>query len=79
VVRPSARTGALAAALRCLKRLVPGATLLVASPSPVPASDGDVIALDAEEIAAGPLAAASAIEREREANRKDRPERRVRA
>jgi hypothetical protein len=51
--------------MRCLKRLVPRARLFVAPACPPRDADTEVIVLDAEEIAAGPLAAATALERER--------------
>jgi hypothetical protein len=67
VVRPSDRAGALAAAMRCLKRLVPRARVIVA-PEPPPVEAGaEVVTVDAEEIALGPLSAATALERERAA------------
>lgn len=66
VVRPG-RASANAAALRCLRRLVPGALLLVHPEAPPVDADAEVLSVDAEEIAAGPLSAASALERERAA------------
>jgi Na+-transporting methylmalonyl-CoA/oxaloacetate decarboxylase gamma subunit len=65
VVRPGAREGFLATAMRCLGRLVPRARLVVAPTSPPREADTEVIVLDAEEIAAGPLTAATALARER--------------
>jgi hypothetical protein len=65
VVRPSASDGFLGTALRCLRRLVPRARLVVGPACPPRDVDAEVIVLDAEEIAAGPLAAATALERER--------------
>lgn len=66
VVRPSAREGVLAGAMRCLRRLVPQA-ILVAAPAPPPEDpEAEAVELDADEVAAGPLAAASALARERE-------------
>jgi hypothetical protein len=65
VLRSSARGGAIAAATRCLNRLVPEASVLVAPASPPADADAEVVTLDAEEVAAGPLSAASALERER--------------
>jgi hypothetical protein len=73
VVRPSAREGVVAAALRCLGRLVPRARLVVAPASPPEDPDAEVITLDADEVAAGPLAAASALARERAATARARP------
>jgi hypothetical protein len=63
VLRSGARDSAIAAATRCLKRLVPDASVLVAPAFPPP--DAEVVTLDAEEVAAGPLSAASALDRER--------------
>jgi hypothetical protein len=65
VLRSSGRHGVLAAATRCLKRLVPDASVVFAPASPPPGAEA--ITLDAEEVAAGSLTAASALERERAA------------
>ncbi|HUK64178.1 MAG TPA: hypothetical protein VLV15_12615, partial [Dongiaceae bacterium] len=62
-MRPSDYDGDLALAVRCLKRLVPDAQLVVAHSVPPSNCDAEVVVLEASEIAAGPLAAATALER----------------
>jgi hypothetical protein len=70
VLRPSAHDADLLSALRCLKRLVPRARVVVAPACPPPGDgEAEIIALDAAEVAAGPLAAATALERERRKRR----------
>jgi hypothetical protein len=69
VLRPSAREGDLVTAMRCLKRLVPRARVVVAPGCPPGDGETEVIVLDAVEVAAGPLAAATALERERRGSR----------
>lgn len=60
VVRPGRRTGDLARALRSLRRLLPHALLLAAPGTP---SGGVVVlVLDADDIVAGPLSAAAALQ-----------------
>jgi hypothetical protein len=51
--------------MRCLKRLVPRARVVVMPACPPGDAETEVIVLDADEVAAGPLAAATALERER--------------
>jgi len=65
VVRPSDADGDLALAVRCLRRLVPDAQLVIAPSAPPPECDAEVVVLDASEISAGPLAAVTALDRER--------------
>lgn len=64
VLCPSARDGVTASAMRCLRRLVPGAVVLVPPDTP-PADADEVVAVEAEEIVAGPLSAARALDRGR--------------
>jgi len=72
VLRPSARDRDLPLAVRCLKRLVPRAQLVIAPSAPPPDCGAEIVVLDASEISAGPLAAATALDRER---RRARPTR----
>jgi hypothetical protein len=69
IVRPGRRAGALGAAVRCLRRLVPDAGIFVAPALPRCKPAGEVVVLDADEVAAGPLSAATALTRERGAAR----------
>jgi len=55
------RPEVLAAALRCLRRLLPLARIFVAPNQPE--GECKAITVDAAEMAAGPLAAAAALER----------------
>jgi hypothetical protein len=72
VVRPSDRDDVNAGAIRCLRRLLPQATIVVAPAAPPPNVEVDVVTVDAEEVAAGPLSAALALERQ-EASSSRRP------
>jgi hypothetical protein len=65
VVRPGSRPGALAGVLRCLRRLVPAAVLLVAPAASPEPCDGSAIVLDADEVVSGPLSMADALARAR--------------
>jgi hypothetical protein len=62
VLRPGSRTGAIRGWIR---RLLPTALLLVAPVSLPPALAGDVIVLDEDEVASGPLSLADALVRHR--------------
>jgi hypothetical protein len=65
LLNPNGRDDELAAAMRCLRRLVPGARIVVAPAPPPQDCRTEVVVLDAGEVAQGPLAAAAALERER--------------
>jgi hypothetical protein len=69
IVRPGTKPRALGAAVRCLRRLVPDAGIYVAPSTPRGTPGGDVVVLDADEVALGPLSAAAALTRERVGSR----------
>jgi hypothetical protein len=69
LVHPNGRDDELAAAMRCLERLVPGARIVVAPAPPPQDCRTEVLVLDAGEAAKGPLAAAAALERGRTGRR----------
>jgi hypothetical protein len=69
IVRPGRKPSALGAAVRCLRRLVPDAGIFVSPALPRCTPVGEVVVLDADEVAAGPLSAATALTRERGAAR----------
>ena len=69
VVRPGKKPSALGAAVRCLRRLLPEAGIFVSPATPRCAPGCEVVVLDADEVALGPLSAATALARERRAVR----------
>jgi hypothetical protein len=64
-LRPGADDAKIALAMRCLRRLVPHAEVVVAPAQPPPDLDATVVTMGADELAAGPLVAAAALVRER--------------
>jgi hypothetical protein len=64
-LRPGADEAKVALAMRCLRRLVPHARVVVAPAQPPPDPDATVVTMAADELAAGPLVAAAALVRER--------------
>ncbi|HEY6001630.1 MAG TPA: hypothetical protein VIV57_02070 [Anaeromyxobacter sp.] len=61
LLRPGGDDAAVATAMRCLGRLVPHATVVVAPALPPTDPDATVVTVGADELSAGPLAAASAL------------------
>jgi hypothetical protein len=69
IVRPGKKPSTLGATVRCLRRLVPDAGIFVSPALPRCTPAGEIVVLDADEVAAGPLSAATALTRERGAAR----------
>ena len=67
VLRPAGREAIVARAQRCLRRLVPQAHVVVEPAAPPVGFE--VVTLEAEEVAAGPLSAATALRRARRVRR----------
>jgi hypothetical protein len=71
-LRPGADDAKVALAMRCLRRLLPHAKVVVAPAQPPPDPEATVVTLGADELAAGPLVAAAALVRERLASSRAR-------
>ena len=69
ILRPGKKPSALGAAVRCLRRLLPEAGIFVSPSQPRGVPEGEVVVLDADEVALGPFSAAAALARERAAAR----------